>query len=118
DAESARDDYERALAAYDRERHGEERGALALARERAAATAAQLDAAREREQALAAEVARLDEVRATWQKEMLDVDRLKNLHDATDFIRDTLRKAGPLVPESYIYNISIEANQLLRELKV
>jgi exonuclease SbcC len=116
DAEGARDEYERALAAYDRERHSEERGALALARERMAETSAKLEAAREREQALAAEVARLDEVREAWQKELLDVDRLKNLHDAADFIRDTLRKAGPLVTESYLYNISIEANQLFREI--
>ena len=38
------------------------------------------------------------------------------LYEATDFIRDTLRKAGPLVTESYLYNISIEANQLFREI--
>ena len=34
----------------------------------------------------------------------------------TDFVRDILKQAGPLVTESYLYNISIEANQLFREL--
>jgi exonuclease SbcC len=115
-AEAARAEHERALALYDRERHSQERGALALARERIADTSARLEAAREREESLAAEVARLDEVRASWQQELLAVERLKGLGDATDFIRDTLKKAGPLVTESYLYNISIEANQLFREI--
>ncbi|HEX8502250.1 MAG TPA: SMC family ATPase [Pyrinomonadaceae bacterium] len=115
-AESARAGHERALSLYDRERHASERGALALARERAAATAAQLEAAREREESLAAEVARLDEVRRDVRDSLAALERLRGLHDATDFIRDTLRKAGPLVTESYLYNISIEANQLFREI--
>ncbi len=116
EAESARAAHESALGSYDRERHSSERGALALARERAAATSAQLEAAREREESLSAEVARLDEVRESMREEFRARDRLDELYKATDFIRDTLRKAGPLVTESYLYNISIEANQLYREI--
>jgi exonuclease SbcC len=116
EAEAARAGYERALAAYDRERHASERTALALARERAAATVAQLEAAREREASLSAEVARLDEVRESMRDEFRAKERLEELYAATDFIRDTLRKAGPLVTESYLYNISIDANQLFREI--
>jgi exonuclease SbcC len=116
EAEAARAEHERALSLYDRERHASERGALALARERAAATTAQLEAAREREAALASEVARLDEVRESLREEFRARERLEELFAATDFIRDTLRKAGPLVTESYLYNISIEANQLFREI--
>jgi DNA repair protein SbcC/Rad50 len=116
EAEAARAEYERALAAYDRERHATERTALALARERAAATGAQLEAAREREASLSSEVARLDEVRESMREELLAVERLRELSATTEFIRDTLRKAGPLVTESYLYNISIDANQLFREI--
>jgi exonuclease SbcC len=116
DAEAARAEHTQALSLYDRERHASERGALALARENAAKTSAQLDAAREREQSLTAEVARLDEVRESMREELSALERLRGLHEATDFIRDTLRKAGPLVTESYLYNISIEANQLFREI--
>jgi exonuclease SbcC len=116
EAEAARAGYERALAAYDRERHTTERTALALARERAAATEAQLEAAREREASLSSEVARLDEVRESMRDEFRAKERLEELYAATDFIRDTLRKAGPLVTESYLYNISIDANQLFREI--
>jgi exonuclease SbcC len=115
-AEASRAEYERALAAYDRERHASERTALALARERSAATGAQLEAAREREAALSSEVARLDEVRDSMREEFRAKERLEELYAATDFIRDTLRKAGPLVTESYLYNISIDANQLFREI--
>ena len=116
EAEAARAEYERALSGYDRERHATERTALALARERSAATEAQLEAAREREHALSAEVARLDEVRDSMREEFRAKERLEELYAATDFIRDTLRKAGPLVTESYLYNISIDANQLFREI--
>ncbi|HEV7891643.1 MAG TPA: SMC family ATPase [Pyrinomonadaceae bacterium] len=116
EAEAARAEYERALKDYDRERHASERTALALARERAAATEAQLEAARESEQKLSAEVARLDEVRDSMREEFRAKERLEELYAATDFIRDTLRKAGPLVTESYLYNISIDANQLFREI--
>jgi exonuclease SbcC len=116
DADAARAEHDRALSGYDRERHSSERGALTLARERAAATAAQLEAAREREESLGAEVARLDEVRESMREEFSARERLEELSATTDFIRDTLRKAGPLVTESYLYNISIEANNLFREI--
>ena len=116
EAEAARAEHAQALGSYDRERHASERGLLALARENGAKTSAQLEAARERESSLAAEVARLDEVRESMREELSALERLRGLHEATDFIRDTLRKAGPLVTESYLYNISIDANQLFREI--
>lgn len=116
EAEAARAEHAKALGAYDRERHASERGALALARENTAKTSAQLEAAREREESLTAEVARLDEVRESMREELSALERLRGLHEATDFIRDTLRKAGPLVTESYLYNISSDANQLFREI--
>jgi exonuclease SbcC len=116
EAEAARAEHERALSSYDRERHATERTALALARERSAATEAQLEAAREREQSLSSEVTRLDEVRDSMREEFRAKERLEEIYAATDFIRDTLRKAGPLVTESYLYNISIDANLLFREI--
>jgi exonuclease SbcC len=116
EAEAAREEHTKSLGSYDRERHASERGLLALARENTAKSSAQLEAAREREESLTAEVARLDEVREAMREEFRTRDRLDELHQATDFIRDTLRKAGPLVTESYLYNISIDANLLYREI--
>jgi exonuclease SbcC len=116
EAEAARLTHETATRAYDREQHNIERGRLAGARERAAATTAQLEAARSRESSLGAELLRLREVRDQMREEFLAKEKLEELNEATDFIRDVLKKAGPLVTESYLYNISIEANQLFREI--
>jgi DNA repair protein SbcC/Rad50 len=55
-------------------------------------------------------------VREQWREQVNEVERLAGLGEATEFIRDTLKQAGPLVTESYLYNISIEANQLFREI--
>jgi exonuclease SbcC len=116
DSDAARIEHERAASLYDRERHLSEQAALVVAGQRIADTSARLEAAREREEQLAAEVARLDEVRESMREEFRAKERLEELFAATDFIRDTLRKAGPLVTESYLYNISIDANLLFREI--
>ena len=55
-------------------------------------------------------------MRDSLREEFRAKERLEELYAATDFIRDTLRKAGPLVTESYLYNISIDANLLFREI--
>ncbi|HEX8494940.1 MAG TPA: SMC family ATPase [Pyrinomonadaceae bacterium] len=116
EAKAARQGQEEAARAYDRERHAGERAALAGTRERAAAAAANLESARIQLAALAAEIERLEEVRATMREEFAARERLKEQDEMTEFIRDTLKAAGPLVTESYLYNISIEANQLFREI--
>jgi exonuclease SbcC len=116
EAQEAQEEHKRAAAAYDREQHVAEQAALSGARERAAATHAQLAAAKTRESSLAAELSRLSQVREQLREEFRALEHLQELNDATEFIRDTLKKAGPLVTESYLYNISIEANQLFREI--
>jgi exonuclease SbcC len=115
-AESAQRAHDEAAARYDRARHTTERDALTLVRQQAATVGAQLEAAEERAASLSTEIARLDEVRATLRAEFRAKERLQGLAEATDFIRDTLKAAGPLVTESYLYNITIEANQLFREI--
>jgi exonuclease SbcC len=116
EAARARREQEEAAKAYDRESHMSERARLQGERERAAAISAQLEAARAQERALAIELERLEEVRATMREEFAAREKLKALDETTEFIRDTLKAAGPLVTESYLYNISIEANQLFREI--
>jgi exonuclease SbcC len=116
ETEEAKRAYESATLSYNRERHATERAKLQSARERAASTMAQLDAARSHESALASEIERLTEVRDRLRDEFLARERLEALNEATEFIRDTLKQAGPLITESYLYNISIEANQLFREI--
>jgi exonuclease SbcC len=116
DALRAREEHETATKAYSREQHDTERARLSTAREQSAATIAKLEEAQKTEAYLAAEIARLQEVRDAMREQFRDKERLEEINEATEFIRDTLKAAGPLVTESYLYNISIEANQLFREI--
>jgi exonuclease SbcC len=116
EAEAARRSHESAVAAYNRERHATERAELSQRESERAATSAKLEAAQTRESALAAEITRLAEVRDRLRDEFRTREKLESLGETTEFIRDTLKQAGPLVTESYLYNISIEANQLFREI--
>ena len=116
EAEQSRLEFERLSSTYNRGLHTQERISLASARERAAALAAQLDSSRTRESSLHGEIERLSKVREEMREEFRAKERLERLDGATDFIRDTLKQAGPIITESYLYNISIEANQLFREI--
>ncbi|HEX8141275.1 MAG TPA: SMC family ATPase [Pyrinomonadaceae bacterium] len=116
EAEEAKRGYESATAAYNREHHASERAQLSASESERAATTAKLEAAQARESSLSAEIVRLTEVRDRLRDEFLAKEKLEGLGEATEFIRDTLKAAGPLVTESYLYNISIEANQLFREI--
>ncbi|HEX8709293.1 MAG TPA: SMC family ATPase [Pyrinomonadaceae bacterium] len=116
EAETASRQYEHAAGAYSRQEHDAERARLSAAREQAAASAAKLEEARKSEAYLATELTRLQEVREQMREQFREKERLEGLDEATEFIRDTLKQAGPLVTESYLYNISLEANQLFREI--
>ena len=116
EAEAARAEFEAASRAYDREQHDMERSHLAGARERAAATYAKLEEAEKNESYLASEIKRLKEMQKQWHEQLREKERLDEANQATEFIRDTLKKAGPEVAKSYLYNISIDANQLFREI--
>ena len=108
--------HDAAVAGYDAARHASERELLTLARSRVATTVAQLEAAQATAEKLAAEIARLEEVRAQWREELRSQEKLKRLDEATEFMRETLKKAGPEVTKSYVAHISVEANQLFREI--
>ncbi|MDT7540180.1 MAG: repair protein SbcC/Rad50 [Acidobacteriota bacterium] len=116
DAEKAERAHADAVAAYDGPRHASERESLTLARSRAAALAAQLEGMSESVGKLTLEIARLEEVRAKWQEELRAQEKLKRLDETTEFMRETLKKAGPEVTKSYVAHISVEANQLFREI--
>jgi exonuclease SbcC len=116
EAEAAQGEHARAVELYDRAAHSAGRDALTLATASEVNTAARLEHARETVEKLAADIARLEEVRARWQEEIRAQDRLKRLDEATEFMRDILKKAGPEVTRSYVAHISVEANQFFREI--
>lgn len=112
----ARERYDSLLARYDRDAHNRTRAELQARREQLAAINQQLRHAREHLSRLSSDLQHLDAVRAEMHEEFKEKERLERLHETTDFVRETLKKAGPLVTESYLYNISIDANQLFREI--
>jgi exonuclease SbcC len=50
------------------------------------------------------------------QAEFLEKDRLEKISEATKFIRDTLKEAAPRVARNYVFHVSMEANQMYREI--
>lgn len=116
EAAQARADFDLLSARYNRNAHTRARLELQSAREQLAATNQHLRHTRERLEQLATDIARLDAIRQEMQDEFREKQRLERLGETTDFVRETLKKAGPLVTESYLYNISIDANQLFREI--
>jgi len=101
---------------YDKARHHSERTAFHELEKRHAELRATFEAAKRREQQLAAELKRFAEIRSSLQGEFKEKERLENVAEATAFIRDTLKEAAPRVARNYVYHVSLEANQMFREI--
>jgi len=101
---------------YDADRHTRERAELAAAERQHAEMRARLEATERRAEQLAAEVARFTDVRRTMHSDLQEKERLEKVAETTAFIRDTLKEAAPRVARNYVYHVSLEANQLFREI--
>lgn len=108
--------YASASREYDRERHQSEKVSLLEAEKRLAETRANLANARRRAAELEAELLRLKEIRKQMQAEFQEKERLEKVSEATRFIRDTLKEAAPRVAKNYVFHVSMEANQMFREI--
>jgi exonuclease SbcC len=105
-----------ASAGYDSDKHNAERVALLDIERSYADRRATLEAAKRREEQLAAESARFAQIRKSLQGEFKEKERLENVAETTAFIRDTLKEAAPRVARNYVYHVSLEANQMFREI--
>ena len=105
-----------ANAGYDRERHLTEQAELLAGEKQKAELGATLRAKQGRENDLSAEVARLADKRKTIQAELVEKERLQKIAETTAFIRDTLKEAAPRVARNYVHHVSLEANQMFREI--
>ena len=114
--ETAEKDFAAAGVGYDRELHNTERAALLNAERRAAEIRATYGAAQKRQAQLATEIARFSELRKSLTGEFKEKERLERVAEATAFIRDTLKEAAPRVARNYVYHVSLEANQMFREI--
>ncbi len=101
---------------YDAERHRHALNELDGLRERATQLAAQIEHAREQHSRLRQQLVHLNEVRQRMLEQIAERERSERLRETADFIRDILQKASPFITESYLFSISIEANQLFREI--
>ena len=108
--------FETAGKGYDRERHLSERAKLIEFQRREAELKATYDAAKKRESELAAELESLNEIRRSMEGEFREKEKHEKVAEVTDFIRATLKEAAPLVARNYVYHVSIEANQMFREI--
>lgn len=112
----AETEYEKAGKDYNREHHLSERVTLRELQNRQAETRATFEAAKRRAAELAAELALLDEIRKSMQGEFKEKERLEKIAETTTFIRDTLKEAAPRVARNYVHFVSLEANQMFREI--
>ncbi len=109
-------DADAAEKAYDRERHLSERTELSAMQKRQVEATVMLDSSEKRLAELNTEIERLYSVRTSMQDEFRERERLKKIAETTDFIRSTLKEAAPLVARNYVHHVSLEANQLFREI--
>lgn len=114
--EKAVADFENANKNYDREKHLAERASLLETEKRQAETRTTLDLTQKRAAQLSEEIKHLEAVRISMRQEFYEKERLEKITEATKFIRDTLKEAAPRVAQNYVFHVSMEANQMFREI--
>jgi len=114
--EKAVADFEKANRTYDREKHLAEKASLLEAERRFAEIKTTLDLTKRREAQLSEELKHLETVRVSMRDEFREKERLEKISEATKFIRDTLKEAAPRVAQNYVFHVSMEANQMFREI--
>ena len=75
-----------------------------------------MENAKRRAAELKTELETLRAIRLEMQFEFREKERLEKVAEATEFIRETLKKSAPLVARNYVYHVSLEANQMFREI--
>lgn len=101
---------------YDESARRQTRELLESLINRVAMLTSQLSAAEDRLVELNAEIDKLLAAKKQLEKLGGERDRCQQLNALADFMRDLLRKAGPFITEAHLQSISIEANQLYREI--
>jgi len=105
-----------ASAAYNEPMHQETRTQLESLINRVAMLTSQLSAAETRLAEINGEIDKLLVAKKKLEALEIGRDRCQQLHSVTDFMRDLLKKAAPFITEAHLQSISIEANQLYRDI--
>jgi exonuclease SbcC len=107
---------EAATAEYDGEKHTGLRSRLDLLINEIAMLTTQLEISSRRLEEIESDIKRLLALQERLGRLVERRDRNQQLLALSDFMRDLLRKAGPYITEAHLQTISIEANQLFREV--
>ncbi len=105
-----------ALSQYDGKVHVIRKEKLEELIHRLATLSAELNSAAIRMKELKTEIEKLFDSQRKMNQLKAEKERLSEVINVSDFIRDVLKKAGPFITEAHLQSISIEANQLYREV--
>jgi DNA repair protein SbcC/Rad50 len=105
-----------ARSEYDPDAHAQARGMIETLINKAATLSSEANTARSRISYLKSEIEGLLAVKQKMQELLASKDRCGQILSLSDFIRDVLKKAAPYITEAHLQSISIEANQLYREI--
>lgn len=103
-------------SSYDATGHNAARIELQNLRSRETELRTRFELASASSKSLTSEMEKLRIVRESMRAEFAEKDRLEKVLEVTKFIRDTLKEAAPRVARNYVYHVSIEANQMYREI--
>jgi exonuclease SbcC len=114
--EAIEDELNRCHKQYDVERHVSAKRLLEELIDKAAAITSELGHASARLAELGLAIEALQEAKERLEVLRLDRERCGHLHSLSDFIRDVLKRAAPFITEALLQSISMEANQLYRDI--
>lgn len=115
-AENIASELGKAREKYNAEAHQTLRFALENAKLAERETTTELRNTKQSENEHRLEIERLHKIFLTMQTDFKEKNRLDKVGETTDFIRDTLKKAAPEVAKLLLHSISLEANELFREI--
>jgi DNA repair protein SbcC/Rad50 len=110
------EELEAACSGYDKERHAQAKAALDDAINRASSAAFEQASLRERVVTLSSEIAELTEAKQKLVDLVAEKTRCESILSVSELTRDLLKKAAPFITEALLQSISIEANQLYRDI--
>ncbi|MGA9774178.1 MAG: SMC family ATPase [Blastocatellia bacterium] len=105
-----------AQASYDETRHASVRAKLEELINQVAALGSELNVSSGRLEEIKGEIEILMLARKRLETLTAKKERFGRLSEISEFIRDMLKKAGPFITEAHLQSISMEANQLYREI--
>ncbi len=109
-------DLKTAQASYDEIKHTSVRARLEELINQVAAFGSELNVSSGRLEEINGDIDKLMDAQKRLEKLTAKKERYGRLSELSEFIRDLLRKAGPFITEAHLQSISIEANQLYREI--